>query len=47
MPQRMYERRGIPYHIVYGDLNDMRCFSDEQTMTSIEAFVEQVEEARP
>ncbi len=42
LPQRLKERTGVPYVIVYGDLNDLRCFSEEQAKTSIEAFIEQV-----
>lgn len=44
MPQRLQKRLGIPYLIINGDLNDLRCFSEEQTITNIEAFVEQLEE---
>ncbi|MDQ7779417.1 MAG: 2-hydroxyacyl-CoA dehydratase family protein [Planctomycetota bacterium] len=43
MPQRLKERLGIPFLVVYGDLNDLRCYSEEQAKTSIEAFVEQLE----
>jgi len=35
---------GIPALIKEGDLNDLRCFSDEQAKTNIEAFVEQLRE---
>ena len=28
--------------VINGDLNDMRCYSDEQARTNIEAFVEQL-----
>ena len=45
MPQRLQSRLGIPYMIVNGDLNDLRLYSDEQTRTNIEAFVEQLAEA--
>jgi hypothetical protein len=31
--------------VLDGDLNDLRCFSDEQARTNIEAFVEQLESA--
>jgi len=31
--------------IINGDLNDLRCLSDEQARTSIEAFIEQLEES--
>jgi hypothetical protein len=29
--------------VIDGDLNDLRCFSDEQARTNIEGFVEQLE----
>jgi len=45
MPQRLQERLGVPYLIVNGDLNDLRLYSEEQTRTNIEAFVEQLAEA--
>ena len=44
MPDRLSERLDIPYLIIYGDLNDLRCFSEEQTITNVEAFIEQLEE---
>jgi benzoyl-CoA reductase/2-hydroxyglutaryl-CoA dehydratase subunit BcrC/BadD/HgdB len=44
MPQRLEEKTGIPSITINGDLNDMRCVSDEQTRTNIEAFIEQLEE---
>lgn len=37
LPQRL----NVPYLIIDGDVNDLRCFSDEQTLTAIEAFVDQ------
>ena len=42
MPQRLQERLGIPSITIAGDLNDLRCYSDEQARTQIEAFVEQL-----
>ncbi|MBN2489925.1 MAG: 2-hydroxyacyl-CoA dehydratase [Planctomycetes bacterium] len=42
MPQRLEERLGIPSISIAGDLNDLRCYSDEQARTQIEAFVEQL-----
>jgi benzoyl-CoA reductase/2-hydroxyglutaryl-CoA dehydratase subunit BcrC/BadD/HgdB len=45
MPQRLRERLGKPYLAINGDLNDLRLYSDEQTRTNIEAFVEQLSEA--
>jgi benzoyl-CoA reductase/2-hydroxyglutaryl-CoA dehydratase subunit BcrC/BadD/HgdB len=44
MPRRLEEKTGIPSLTINGDLNDMRCVSDEQTHTNIEAFIEQLEE---
>ena len=43
LPQRLRARTGLPFTIVYGDLNDLRCFSEEQAKTSIEAFLEQLD----
>jgi benzoyl-CoA reductase/2-hydroxyglutaryl-CoA dehydratase subunit BcrC/BadD/HgdB len=43
MPQRLEKRLGIPCLVINGDLNDLRCYSEEQTRTNIEAFVEQLE----
>ena len=43
MPQRIEKDIGIPNLIINGDLNDLRCLSDEQSRTSIEAFIEQLE----
>ncbi len=44
MPQRLEKETKIPYLIINGDLNDLRCLSDDQTGTNIEAFIEQLEE---
>jgi benzoyl-CoA reductase/2-hydroxyglutaryl-CoA dehydratase subunit BcrC/BadD/HgdB len=44
MPERLSKRLGIPTLVINGDLNDLRCFSEEQAKTQIEAFVEQLEE---
>jgi benzoyl-CoA reductase/2-hydroxyglutaryl-CoA dehydratase subunit BcrC/BadD/HgdB len=44
MPQRLAEETGVPSLIIDGDLNDLRCLSDEQTNTNVEAFIEQLEE---
>ncbi len=46
MPQRLQERPGIPCLVINGDLNDLRCYSEEQTRTNIEAFIEQLEERK-
>ena len=45
MPQRLHEKLGKPYLVVNGDLNDLRLYSEEQTRTNIEAFIEQLAEA--
>ena len=45
LPQRLQRKLGIPYLVVNGDLNDLRLYSEEQTRTNIEAFVEQLQEA--
>lgn len=44
MPERLSKRLGIPTLTINGDLNDLRCYSEEQTKTNIEAFIEQLEE---
>jgi benzoyl-CoA reductase/2-hydroxyglutaryl-CoA dehydratase subunit BcrC/BadD/HgdB len=47
MPQRLRRAVGTPVLVLDGDLNDLRCFSDEQARTNIEGFVEQLEGAGP
>jgi benzoyl-CoA reductase/2-hydroxyglutaryl-CoA dehydratase subunit BcrC/BadD/HgdB len=42
LAQRMHKKLGKPYLVVNGDLNDLRLYSEEQTRTNIEAFVEQL-----
>ena len=44
MPERLGRRLGIPTLTINGDLNDLRCYSEEQAKTNIEAFIEQLEE---
>jgi len=46
MPQRLTEETGIPSLVIDGDLNDLRCLSDEQTNTNIEAFIEQLAQSK-
>lgn len=46
MSQRLAQKTGIPFVTIDGDLNDLRCLSDEQTKTNIEAFIEQLEEMK-
>ena len=43
MPQRLEEDTGVPNLVVNGDINDLRCLSDEQFKTNVEAFIEQLE----
>jgi benzoyl-CoA reductase/2-hydroxyglutaryl-CoA dehydratase subunit BcrC/BadD/HgdB len=47
MPQRLSQRLGIPSLVLDGDVNDLRCYSDEQGRTNIEGFVEQLSDAKP
>jgi len=44
LPQRLEKKTGVPYIVIAGDLNDLRCYSEEQAKTNIEAFVEQLSE---
>ncbi len=45
LPERLQEKTGIPYIVISGDLNDLRCYSEEQTKTNMEAFIEQLAES--
>jgi benzoyl-CoA reductase/2-hydroxyglutaryl-CoA dehydratase subunit BcrC/BadD/HgdB len=42
LPQRLQQKLDLPYLVINGDLNDLRMYSEEQTRTNIEAFVEQL-----
>jgi benzoyl-CoA reductase/2-hydroxyglutaryl-CoA dehydratase subunit BcrC/BadD/HgdB len=44
LPERLRENAGIPTLSINGDLNDLRCYSEEQSKTQIEAFIEQLDE---
>jgi benzoyl-CoA reductase/2-hydroxyglutaryl-CoA dehydratase subunit BcrC/BadD/HgdB len=46
MPERLQNKIGIPYLVINGDLNDLRCYSEEQAKTNIEAFIEQLKESK-
>ena len=46
MPQRLKEMTGVPAMVVEGDLCDLRFFSEGQTITKIETFLEQLEEQK-
>jgi len=41
MPERLQKKLDLPALTINGDLNDLRCYSEEQAQTNIEAFVEQ------
>lgn len=43
LPLRFYKEYGIPVLVVEGDLCDLRFFSEGQTTTKIETFIEQLE----
>lgn len=43
MPGRLEKQLNIPTLTINGDLNDLRCYSEEQTKTQLEAFIEQLE----
>jgi benzoyl-CoA reductase/2-hydroxyglutaryl-CoA dehydratase subunit BcrC/BadD/HgdB len=45
MPRRLTERLGVPSLVLDGDVNDLRCFSDEQSRTNVEGFIEQLADA--
>ena len=42
MPERLRADADVLSLVINGDLNDLRCYSDEQSRTAIEAFVEQL-----
>lgn len=46
MPQRLRESLGIPTLIIEGDLCDLRFYSEGQSITKIETFIEQIENAK-
>lgn len=47
LPQRLLEGHGIRSTILYGDLCDLRCFSEDQTETTVEALAEQLTARAP
>lgn len=46
MPQRLSKATGIPSLVIEGDLCDMRFFSEGQSITKIETFLEQIEDSK-
>ncbi len=45
LPKRLKDETGIPYLVIEGDLCDLRFFSEGQSITKIEAFIEQIQHA--
>ncbi|MFP5470551.1 MAG: 2-hydroxyacyl-CoA dehydratase subunit D [Bacteroidia bacterium] len=46
MPQRLKDKTGVPFLVVEGDLCDLRFFSEGQSITKIETFLEQMEDSK-
>jgi bcr-type benzoyl-CoA reductase subunit B len=46
MPQRLRDRTGVPALVIEGDLCDLRFFSEGQSTTKIETFLEQLEDQK-
>lgn len=46
MPQRLKEMTGVPSLVIEGDLCDLRFFSEGQSITKIETFLEQLEDQK-
>lgn len=46
LPKRLYDTAGIDCLVIDGDLNDLRFFTDGQTRTKIETFIEQLAEKK-
>lgn len=46
MPQRLSELTGVPSLVIEGDLCDLRFFSEGQSITKVETFLEQIEEKK-
>jgi benzoyl-CoA reductase/2-hydroxyglutaryl-CoA dehydratase subunit BcrC/BadD/HgdB len=44
MVERISKRFDMPTLVIHGDLNDLRCYSEEQARTNIEAYIEQLAE---
>jgi benzoyl-CoA reductase/2-hydroxyglutaryl-CoA dehydratase subunit BcrC/BadD/HgdB len=42
LQNRLFETTRIPYLEINGDLNDPRCFSEEQSIIAIETFIDQI-----
>lgn len=42
LQNRLFKKNNIPYLEINGDLNDSRCYSEEQSIIAIETFVKQL-----
>ncbi len=42
LQNRLFKTTGIPFLEINGDLNDPRCYSEEQSIIAIETFIEQL-----
>lgn len=42
LQNRLFKKNNIPYLEINGDLNDSRCYSEEQSIIAIETFVKQI-----
>lgn len=42
LQNRLFKTTGIPYLEINGDLNDPRCYSEEQSIIAIETFIDQL-----
>jgi benzoyl-CoA reductase/2-hydroxyglutaryl-CoA dehydratase subunit BcrC/BadD/HgdB len=46
LPERLAKNYSLPVLTIHGDLNDLRCYSEEQARTNIEAYIEQLAEKK-
>lgn len=46
MTERITKKFKMPTLVIHGDLNDLRCYSEEQARTNIEAYIEQLAELK-
>jgi len=46
LPERLTKTYKMPMLTIHGDLNDLRCYSEEQARTNIEAYIEQLAEKK-
>jgi benzoyl-CoA reductase/2-hydroxyglutaryl-CoA dehydratase subunit BcrC/BadD/HgdB len=46
LSERLSKKYKMPMLVIHGDLNDLRCYSEEQARTNIEAYIEQLSEKK-